>query len=59
MTRNYDESNLLVCQTFIDLLENVNGFTKSEKLKGIDIHAGYKNGSGFEESFKEYKRTVG
>ena len=43
----------------IKSLDQTDVFTKSEKGKGVLIHNGYKNGTGFNSSFKEYTKKKG
>ena len=40
-------------------LERINGFTKSTRPKGIDIHNGYKTGKGLVDGGKEYNKVKG
>lgn len=42
----------------INGLDSLNGFTKSTRLKGIEIHKGYKTGTGFKKSYKEYSKLT-
>ena len=43
----------------IKTLDRSSGFTKSTKIDGINIHKGYKKGTGFLSDFKEYKEIPG
>lgn len=42
----------------INRLDSLNGFTKSTRPKGIEIHNGYKTGTGFKKSYKEYSKLT-
>lgn len=43
----------------INKLDNLNGFTKSNRFDGIDIHKGYKKGDSFLPNHKEYRKVEG
>ena len=43
----------------IKKLDNVDGFTKSSRIDGINIHKGYKKGKSFSTEYKEYNRING
>ena len=43
----------------INKLDNVDGFTKTTRELGIDIHKGYKRGDAFSLKHKEYSKING